>query len=171
MPLAIMSLVVLSLFFKCFFDGFIYVGLWLVCFGWVCFRYFETFELLCCKKFCDFSLMFCVVFSERVATRCFPGPSCVFWRCFQIRGTEICIRKYAYVQVRCPACFISYIKLVLKLKEHMQLKLAVWVLSKYFPNMKTFAMLIVRTYVNHVRNICHLELANPMTKRTLLVIG
>ena len=30
---------------------------------------------------------------------------------------------------------------------------------------------IVRTYVNHVRNICHLELANPMTKRTLLVIG
>ena len=30
---------------------------------------------------------------------------------------------------------------------------------------------IVRTYVNHVRNICHLELANPLTKRTLLVIG
>ena len=28
----------------------------------------------------------------------------------------------------------------------------------------------VRTYVNHVRNICHLELANPLTKRTLLVI-
>ena len=30
---------------------------------------------------------------------------------------------------------------------------------------------IVRTYVNHVGNICHLELANPLTKRTLLVIG
>ena len=30
---------------------------------------------------------------------------------------------------------------------------------------------IVKTYVNHVRNICHLELANPMTKRILLVIG
>ena len=29
----------------------------------------------------------------------------------------------------------------------------------------------VRTYVNHVRNICHLELANPMTKRSLLVHG
>ena len=29
---------------------------------------------------------------------------------------------------------------------------------------------IVRTYVNHVRNICHLELANPLTKQTLLVI-
>ena len=29
---------------------------------------------------------------------------------------------------------------------------------------------IVRTYMNHVRNICHLELANPMTKCTLLVI-
>ena len=28
----------------------------------------------------------------------------------------------------------------------------------------------VRTYVNHVRNIYHLELANPLTKRTLLVI-
>ena len=28
----------------------------------------------------------------------------------------------------------------------------------------------VRTYVNHVKNICHLELANPLTKRTLLVI-
>ena len=25
--------------------------------------------------------------------------------------------------------------------------------------------------VNHVRNICHLELANPLTKCTLLVIG
>ena len=30
---------------------------------------------------------------------------------------------------------------------------------------------IVRTYVKHVKNICHLELANPLTKRTLLVIG
>ena len=30
---------------------------------------------------------------------------------------------------------------------------------------------IVRTYVNYVRNICNLELANPMTKRTLLVHG
>ena len=29
---------------------------------------------------------------------------------------------------------------------------------------------LVRTYVNHVRNICHLELANPLTKRTLLLI-
>ena len=29
---------------------------------------------------------------------------------------------------------------------------------------------IVRTYVNYVKNICHLELANPLTKRTLLVI-
>ena len=29
----------------------------------------------------------------------------------------------------------------------------------------------VRTYVNHVNNICHLELANPLTKHTLLVIG
>ena len=75
---------------------------------------------------------------------------------------EICIGKYAYVQVRCLAHFISFIKLVLKLKEHVQLKLTVWVLSKYFPNMKTFAMLILRTYVNHVRNICHLELANLM---------
>ena len=25
---------------------------------------------------------------------------------------------------------------------------------------------IVRTYVNHVRNICYLELANPLTKFT-----
>ena len=31
-------------------------------------------------------------------------------------------------------------------------------------------LVFVRTYVNHVRNICHLELANPFTKRTLLVI-
>ena len=30
---------------------------------------------------------------------------------------------------------------------------------------------IVRTYVNHVKNICHLELANSLIKRTLLVIG
>ena len=30
---------------------------------------------------------------------------------------------------------------------------------------------IVRTYVNHVRNICYLDLANFLTKRTLLVIG
>ena len=29
----------------------------------------------------------------------------------------------------------------------------------------------VRTYVNHVKNICHLKLAYPLTKRTLLVIG
>ena len=31
-------------------------------------------------------------------------------------------------------------------------------------------MLFVRTYVNHVRNICHLELANLLTKRILLII-
>ena len=31
--------------------------------------------------------------------------------------------------------------------------------------------ILVRTYVNHVRNICHLEFTNPLTKRTLLVIG
>ena len=30
---------------------------------------------------------------------------------------------------------------------------------------------IVRTYVNHVRNIYHLELANSLTKCTLLVFG
>ena len=29
---------------------------------------------------------------------------------------------------------------------------------------------IVRTYVELVMNICHLELANPLTKHTLLVI-
>ena len=29
---------------------------------------------------------------------------------------------------------------------------------------------IVGTYVDHVKNICHLELANPFTKCTLLVI-
>ena len=29
----------------------------------------------------------------------------------------------------------------------------------------------VRTNVNYVKNICHLELANPLTKCTLLVIG
>jgi len=71
-----------------------------------------------------------------------PGPPYVFWRCFQLRSTEICIGKYACVQVHCLARFISFIKLALKLKEHVQLKLTVWVLSKYFPNMKTFAMLM-----------------------------
>ena len=30
---------------------------------------------------------------------------------------------------------------------------------------------IVRTYVNQVRNICHLELANPLKKHALLVLG
>ena len=30
---------------------------------------------------------------------------------------------------------------------------------------------IVRTYVNHVKNICHSELAYPLIKCTLLVIG
>ena len=29
----------------------------------------------------------------------------------------------------------------------------------------------IRTYVELVKNICHVELANPLTKRTLLVIG
>jgi len=29
----------------------------------------------------------------------------------------------------------------------------------------------VRTYVNYVKNICYLELANPFTKCTLLGIG
>ena len=29
----------------------------------------------------------------------------------------------------------------------------------------------VRTYANYVKNICHLSLANPLTKQTLLVIG
>ena len=35
----------------------------------------------------------------------------------------------------------------------------------------TYVSLNVRTYVDHVKNICHLELANPLTKHTLLVIG
>ena len=30
---------------------------------------------------------------------------------------------------------------------------------------------IIRTYVDHVKNICHLELANLLTKCTLFVIG
>ena len=34
-----------------------------------------------------------------------------------------------------------------------------------------FIIWLVRTYMNHVKNICHLELASPLTKRTLLVIG
>ena len=29
----------------------------------------------------------------------------------------------------------------------------------------------VRTYVELVKNICHIKLANPLTKRTLLIIG
>ena len=37
--------------------------------------------------------------------------------------------------------------------------------------MCSFSDIIVRTYVDHVKNICHLELANLLTKRTLLVIG
>ena len=32
-------------------------------------------------------------------------------------------------------------------------------------------MEIFRTYMNQVKNICHLELADPLTKYTLLVIG
>ena len=37
---------------------------------------------------------------------------------------------------------------------------------------KTITLLnYVRIYVNHVKNICHLELANPMRKCILLVIG
>ena len=31
-------------------------------------------------------------------------------------------------------------------------------------------LVFVRIYVNHVKNIYHLELANPLTKCTLLVI-
>ena len=34
----------------------------------------------------------------------------------------------------------------------------------------TFSFNSVKTYVNHVKNICHLELANLLTKHTLLVI-
>ena len=30
---------------------------------------------------------------------------------------------------------------------------------------------LIRTYVELVKNICHIELANPLTKRTLLVMG
>ena len=29
----------------------------------------------------------------------------------------------------------------------------------------------VRTFVDYVKNIYHLKLANPLTKRTLLIIG
>ena len=31
--------------------------------------------------------------------------------------------------------------------------------------------LFVRIYMEHIMNTCHLELANPLTKHTLLVIG
>ena len=31
--------------------------------------------------------------------------------------------------------------------------------------------IFVRTYLDYVKNICHLELANHLTKCTLLVIG
>ena len=30
---------------------------------------------------------------------------------------------------------------------------------------------IIRTYVDHIKNICHLKLVNLLTKHTLLVIG
>ena len=33
-----------------------------------------------------------------------------------------------------------------------------------------YVSLNIRTYVDHVKNICHLELANPLTKHILLVI-
>ena len=35
----------------------------------------------------------------------------------------------------------------------------------------TYVSLNVRTYVDHIKNICNLELANHLTKCTLLVIG
>jgi len=38
-------------------------------------------------------------------------------------------------------------------------------------NLNLLSLVIcIRTYVEHVINICHLELANSLTKRTLLVI-
>ena len=37
--------------------------------------------------------------------------------------------------------------------------------------MRENTFLLVKTYMNHVKNICHLELANLLTKCTLLVIG
>ena len=36
---------------------------------------------------------------------------------------------------------------------------------------KSSEIQIVRTYVDHVKNICYLELANPLTKHIWLVIG
>ena len=41
----------------------------------------------------------------------------------------------------------------------------------FVPSRKIRRELFVRTYVNHVRNICHLELANYLKQHTLLVIG
>ena len=59
--------------------------------------------------------------------------------------------------------------------KHFQLLLALS--NRFLDTMCTFhvsgisEVMFVRIYVEHVKNICHIKLAYPLTKRTLLVIG
>ena len=55
---------------------------------------------------------------------------------------------------------------IVKIKNHKKItNLSFKFFLKYY-----FLENIVRIYVNHVRNICHLVLTNLLTKHTLLVI-
>ena len=60
----------------------------------------------------------------------------------------------------------------IKYLQRSAMKILLFILPSLSSSFISLTMMFsVRTYVNHVRNINHLELANPLTKHTLLVVG
>ena len=126
----------------CFFFPSLYTCFLLI----VCNLLYFCFTLRCCNEFC---------------LKCFRNIGCQSLSCHEFSSYKV------FQEFMLGLDFIVFSK---------------WVWVEWFDFSHMFICLlwfchelpkgkIIRTYVNHVRNICHLELANLLTKCTLLVIG
>ena len=83
-------------------------------------------------------------------------------------GIWALLRMMVYSLIRSSLCItwstLGIFTLALKIKDMTRI-------GNGKVSLEFLFVMHVRTYVNHVRNNCHLELANPLTKCTLLVIG
>ena len=109
----------------------------------------------------------------------------IFYFCFTLRcHDEFCLKCFRNIGCQSLSChelssckiFQEFVLGYILLYSTSEYELSdLWFLS-YFIYLLWFCHglpkgEIVRTYVDHVKNICNLELVSPLTKRTLLVIG
>ena len=109
--------------------------------------FYLCFTLRCLDEFC---------------LKCFRNTSCQSLSCHELSSCK----KFSRVCVRIRFYCIQQVSISWMIYDFSHMIICLLWFCHGLPNGK-----IVRTYVNHVTNICHLELANPLIKRTLFVIG